>query len=261
MSEHQPAIIPDEVDASRMGLMEHLTELRRRLLWALAAFVVAFFVCYHFAQHIYAFLMQPLSAALDGQGRRMIYTGLTEAFFTYLKVSAWAAFFVSFPIIAGQIWKFVAPGLYKDERHAFLPFLLATPVLFLLGAALMYYGALPILIKFFLGFESTGGAGELPIQLEARVSEYLGLVMQLILAFGICFQLPVLLTLLVRVGLLKTESLVNKRRHAIVAVFVVAAVVTPPDVISQTMLAVPLLVLYELSIFACRWVEKKRPSV
>ncbi len=248
----------DDVDSSRMALMDHLVELRRRLLWSIAIFLLAFIICFHFAADIYGVLVHPLAKALAGEDRRMIYTGLTEAFFTYLRVAAFAAFFVSFPIIAAQLWMFVAPGLYKNERRAFQPFLIATPILFILGASLLYFGVMPVLIHFFLGFETPGTAGGLPIQLEARVSEYLGLVMQLIFAFGICFQLPVLLTLLVKVGIIKTEMLTQKRRYAIVLAFIAAAVLTPPDAVSQLMLAVPLLLLYEMSIIACRFVEKSR---
>ncbi len=246
------------VEDGSMSMLDHLIELRRRFLWSLVAFSVAFIVCYNFAEPIYGFLMQPLAEALHGENRRMIYTGLTDAFFTYLKVAAFAAFFLSFPVIANQVWKFIAPALYKNEQRAFLPFLIATPVLFFTGAALLYYGVMPLLINFFVGFEKPGGEGQLPIQLEARVSEYLSLVMQLILAFGVAFQLPVLLTLLAKVGLLSANVLVEKRRYAIVGIFVLAAVLTPPDAISQCILAVPLLILYEVSIFACRRVEKKR---
>jgi sec-independent protein translocase protein TatC len=247
------------IEASRAPLLDHLIELRQRLIWSLIGFILAFFFCYAFAEQIYAFLTHPLAQALEGQpGRRMIFTALYETFFTYIKVAAFGALCISFPIIATQIWMFVAPGLYRNERRAFWPFLVATPILFTLGAALVYYGLMPVAIKFFLGFESPGGAGSLPIQLEAKVADYLDLIMSLIFAFGLSFQLPVLLTLLGRVGIVSSQFLKTNRRYAIVFAFVVAAILTPPDVISQVALAVPLCLLYEASIWSVRLIEKRR---
>jgi sec-independent protein translocase protein TatC len=247
------------IEASRAPLLDHLIELRQRLIWSLIAFFVAFVGCYFLAEHIYGFLTHPLAVALEGQpGRRMIYTALYETFFTYIKVAAFGALCISFPIIAVQLWMFVAPGLYRNERRAFLPFLFATPILFIAGAALVYYGLMPVMIHFFLGFETPGGEGSLPIQLEAKVSDYLDLVMSFIFAFGLSFQLPVLLTLLGRVGIVNSDFLKKNRRYAIVFVFVVAAVLTPPDVLSQFALAIPLLALYEASVWSVWLIEKRR---
>jgi sec-independent protein translocase protein TatC len=240
-------------------LLDHLIELRRRLLYCVIAFFVAFAVSFYFSKELFAFLVRPLDQILGNEpGRHLIYTELTEVFFTYVKVAAFFGAFVSFPVFASQIWMFVAPGLYKNERTAFLPFLIATPVLFFMGGALVYYVLFPVAWRFFLSFETPGGPGMLPIQLEAKVNEYLALVMKLIFAFGLSFELPVLMTLLARAGLATSKGMAEKRRYAIVIVFIVAAIFTPPDPLSQISLAVPLLALWELSILSAKWVEKQR---
>ena len=252
----------DPINDKPMPLLDHLIELRTRLLWSMGALLLCFFFCYYFSKNIYSFLAQPLADILIQRGgnRRLIYTALYEAFFTYLKVAFFGAAFLSFPVIATQIYMFVAPGLYRSEKRAFLPFLLATPVLFVGGAALAYYFVFPAAWTFFLSFETTDGGGGLPVQLEAKVSEYLGLVMRLIFAFGLAFQLPVLLTLLAKVGIISVAGLKKYRRYAYVGMFIIAAIITPPDVITQTGLAIPLILLYEVSIITAGWVAPK-PAV
>jgi sec-independent protein translocase protein TatC len=246
---------PDEV---AMPLVEHLKELRMRLLYSMSALLVGFLISYLFAGQIYQFLLRPLAHVYGAEaGRRLIYTGLAEAFLTYLKLAVFGGFILAFPVIAHQLYRFLAPGLYKKEREFLLPVLVAAPILFMAGALLVYYFVLPMAWKFFLSFETGGSGGSLPIQLEARVSEYLSLVMALIMGFGLAFQLPVVLVLLCKAGLVKAEALVRRRKFAIVGIFALAAVMTPPDVLSQVLLAIPLLLLYEMSIFACKRVEKK----
>jgi sec-independent protein translocase protein TatC len=237
----------------------HLTELRKRLIHSFIYLFIFFIGCYFFAEHIYGFLVDPYAEAVqnDGTNRRLIFTALQETFLTYLKVSFFAAFFVTCPFILMQIWKFIAPGLYKHEKKAIVPYLILTPILFFLGGTLVYYLIMPLAIKFFLSFESTGLNTNLPIQLEAKVNEYLSLIMKLIFAFGLSFQLPVILSLLARIGVIDSKFLTEKRKYVVVIIFAAAALLTPPDPITQIGLAVPLLILYELSIFSVRIIEKK----
>ena len=250
----------EDIDATKAPLMEHLIELRRRLMWALGAIFAAFVVCFWFAKPIYNLLLWPyrVAAGVDVP-IELIYTAPQEFFFTQVKLALFGAIFIAFPVIASQLYMFVAPGLYRKERKAFLPFLIATPILFLLGGALVYFVAMPLAMTFFLSMQETGGSG-VKILLTAKVSEYLSLIMTLMLGFGICFQLPVLLTLLARAGIVTADGLKRYRRHAIVGVFLAAAILTPPDPISQIALALPTLLLYEVSIFAVVLTEKKRAA-
>ena len=246
-------------DEKEGGFVSHLVELRKRLIHSFIFLIIFFIACYFFAEHLYGFLVEPFAKAVkdDGTERRLIFTALQETFLTYLKVSFFTAFFVTCPFILIQIWKFIAPGLYKHEKTAIIPYMILTPVLFLVGGMLVYYLIMPLAIKFFLTFESVGLNTNLPIQLEAKVNEYLSLIMRLIFAFGLSFQLPVVLSLLARVGIVDSKYLQDRRKYFIVIIFAAAAILTPPDPITQIGLALPLLLLYELSIITVRLIEKK----
>ena len=244
---------------TKEGFVSHLIELRQRLIHSFIFLFIFFIVCYFFAEYLYGFLVEPYAQAVkdDGSERRLIFTALQETFLTYLKVAFFASFFVTSPFILIQVWKFIAPGLYDHEKSAIMPYMVVTPILFFLGGALVYYLIMPLAIKFFISFESSGLVTNLPIQLEAKVNEYLSLIMKLIFAFGLSFQLPVVLSLLARVGVVDSEFLKKRRKYVVVIIFTAAAILTPPDPITQIGLAIPLLILYELSIFSVSLIEKK----
>jgi sec-independent protein translocase protein TatC len=248
----------DEIDASKAPLLDHLIELRQRLIWALAAFVLMFFACFSVAGHIYNVLVWPYMWASGSDHVKLIATHFLEQIMTQVKLAMFGAAFLSFPIVATQIYKFVAPGLYKNERRAFLPYLIATPVLFVIGAMVVYFIAMPVLIRFSIGLTKTTGEGVPTIELLPKVSEYLSLIMTLIFGFGIVFQLPVVLTLLARTGFVNSAALKHGRRYAVVAIFAAAALLTPPDALSMCIMALPTIGLYEVSILAVRFVERQQ---
>jgi len=253
----------EEIDKSSAPLIEHLIELRRRLIWSIAGFFIAFLACFFLAKRLFNLLVIPFKwatqwAGLDPSKVELIYTAPQEFFFTQVKLAAFGGMVIAFPLIATQIYKFIAPGLYKNERSAFLPFLIASPILFLMGAALVYFFFTPMVMWFFLSMQQVGGDGDVQISLLPKVSEYLSLIMTLIFSFGLVFQLPVVTSLMTRVGLLSSQALKDKRKWAIVIAFVVAAVLTPPDPMSQIGLALPTIILYEVSIWSAKLIERSR---
>jgi len=248
----------DELAGSEMPLLDHLIELRKRLMYSIIAVAVLFIGCFIISNWIFNLLLGPYKAAVKNiEDVHLIYTAPQEFFFTQMNVAFFGAIFLAFPVISSQIYMFVAPGLYKKERKAFLPYLIATPVFFLLGACLVYFGVMPMALRFFLGMQE-GGPGSVTITMQTRVSEYLSLIMTLILAFGVCFQLPVILTLLAQIGVVGSDFLKKGRKYAIVIILIIAALLSPPDPLSQIGLSVPMYLLYEFSIQAVRWVERRR---
>lgn len=257
----KPATEDDEIEASRAPLLTHLIELRSRLIRTMIAIFIAFILCFAVANHIYNILVIPYEwAAGPARDIRLIYTAPQEFFITQLKLALFGAIFIAFPVIAVEVYRFVAPGLYKNERGAFVPYLIATPILFVIGAAVVFFVMMPLALRFFLSLEQPGGDGQVAIELLPKVDEYLSLIMALILAFGLVFQLPVVLTLLARAGIMSSDQMKKGRRYAIVLAFIAAAILTPPDIISQFALAVPTILLFELSIYTVRFVERRQAA-